>query len=76
MPGQRIVCVVHRYHVRLELRIASLGRAEAGKTQLALAVANKAIQIGFDALFPTAAALLDNLSQAARSSGPRSEVKA
>ena len=42
------------------------GKTGRGKTHLAVAVAYKAIQNGFDALFTTAAALIDDLSRAGR----------
>ncbi len=42
------------------------GKPGRGKTHLAVAVAYRAIQNGFDALFTTAAALIDDLSVAAR----------
>ena len=44
------------------------GRSGRGKTHLAVAVAYRAIQNGFEALFTTAAALIDDLSQASRRS--------
>lgn len=42
------------------------GKPGRGKTHLAVAVAYRAIQNGFDALFVTAAELIDDLSNAAR----------
>lgn len=42
------------------------GKPGRGKTHLAVAVAYRAIQNGFDALFTTAAALIDDLSVASR----------
>lgn len=42
------------------------GRSGRGKTHLAVAVAYRAIQNGFEALFTTAAALIDELSRASR----------
>lgn len=44
-----------------------LGKPGRGKTHLAVAIAYRAIQNGFDALFVTAAALIDELSAASRS---------
>ena len=43
------------------------GKTGRGKTHLAIAIAYRAIQNGFDALFCTAAALIDTLSEAAAS---------
>lgn len=43
-----------------------MGKPGRGKTHLAIAIAYKAIQNGFDALFTTAAALIDELSRASR----------
>jgi len=43
-----------------------LGRSGRGKTHLAVAIAYRAIQNGFEALFTTAAALIDDLSRAGR----------
>ncbi|MEO7135230.1 MAG: IS21-like element helper ATPase IstB [Vicinamibacterales bacterium] len=43
-----------------------LGKPGRGKTHLAVAVASRAIQHGFDAYFTTAAALIDDLSAAFR----------
>lgn len=42
------------------------GKTGRGKTHLAIAIAYRAIQNGFDALFTTAAALIDDLSCASR----------
>ena len=42
------------------------GKTGRGKTHLAIAIAYRAIQNGFDALFITAAALIDELSRASR----------
>lgn len=42
------------------------GRSGRGKTHLAVAIAYRAIQNGFDALITTAAALIDDLSMASR----------
>jgi DNA replication protein DnaC len=42
------------------------GKTGRGKTHLAIAVAYRAIQNGFDARFTTAAALIDDLSRASR----------
>lgn len=43
------------------------GRSGRGKTHLAVAIAYRAIQNGFEAFFTTAAALIDDLSRASRS---------
>ena len=43
-----------------------LGKPGRGKTHLAIAVAYRALQNGFDALFTTAAELIDELSSASR----------
>ena len=43
-----------------------LGKTGRGKTHLAIAIAYRAIQNGFTALFTTAAALIDDLSAASR----------
>ena len=43
-----------------------IGRSGRGKTHLAIAIAYRAIQNGFDAYFTTAAALIDDLSRAGR----------
>lgn len=40
------------------------GRSSRGKTHLAIAIAYRAIQNGFDALFTTAPALIEDLSRA------------
>jgi DNA replication protein DnaC len=42
------------------------GKTGRGKTHLAIAIAYRAIQNGFDVLFTTAAALIDDLSRATR----------
>lgn len=42
------------------------GKTGRGKTHLAIAIAYRAIQNGFDALFTTAAALIDDLARASR----------
>ena len=42
------------------------GKSGRGKTHLAVAIAYRAIQNGFDAFFTTAAALIDDLSRASR----------
>jgi DNA replication protein DnaC len=42
------------------------GKPGRGKTHLAIAIAYRAIQNGFDALFTTAAAMIDDLSKASR----------
>lgn len=42
------------------------GKTGRGKTHLAIAISYRAIQNGFDALFTTAAALIDDLSRASR----------
>ena len=42
------------------------GKPGRGKTHLAIAIAYRAIQNGFDAVFTTAAALIDDLSRAGR----------
>ena len=42
------------------------GKPGRGKTHLAIAIAYRAIQNGFDAFFTTAAALIDDLSAAFR----------
>ena len=48
------------------------GKTGRGKTHLAIAIAYRAIQNGFDAFFTTAAALIDDLSAAfRRDSSPR-----
>lgn len=50
------------------------GKPGRGKTHLAIAVAYRAIQNGFDALFTTAAALIDDLSVASRDGELRSAL--
>jgi len=40
------------------------GKPGRGKTHVAIAIANRAIQYGFDAFFTTAPALIDDLSAA------------
>lgn len=45
------------------------GKPGRGKTHLAISIAYRAIQNGFDALFVTAAALIDELSRAAAEGG-------
>ena len=47
------------------------GKPGRGKTHLAIAVAYRAMQNGFDALFTTAAELIDDLSVASRDGGLR-----
>ena len=47
------------------------GKPGRGKTHLAVAVAYRAIQNGFDAFFTTAAALIDDLSAAFRAGSSR-----
>jgi DNA replication protein DnaC len=42
------------------------GKSGRGKTHLAIAIAYRAIQIGFEAYFTTAAKLIDDLSRASR----------
>ena len=49
------------------------GRSGRGKTHLAVAIAYKAIQNGFDALFTTAAELIDDLSKASTDGRLRKE---
>ena len=51
------------------------GRSGRGKTHLATAIAYRAIQNGFDALFATAAALIDDLSRASREGRFRAALK-
>jgi DNA replication protein DnaC len=53
-----------------------LGRPGRGKTHLAIALAYQAIQNGYDAGFVTAALLLNQLHQAARTGGLEEAVKA
>ena len=50
------------------------GKPGRGKTHLAIAIAYRAIQNGFDAAFTTAAALIDDLSSASRIGGLRSAL--
>jgi len=50
------------------------GKTGRGKTHLAIAIAYRAIQNGFDALFTTAAALIDDLSRATRHGEMRSAL--
>ena len=52
------------------------GRSGRGKTHLATAIAYRAIQNGFDALFATAAALIDDLSRASHEGRFRDALKA
>ena len=52
-----------------------LGRPGRGKTHLAVAIAYKAIQNGFDARFATAANLIDELSRASRKNTFRKALK-
>ena len=47
------------------------GKPGRGKTHLAIAIAYRALQNGFDALFTTAAELIDDLSVASRGGGLR-----
>jgi DNA replication protein DnaC len=47
------------------------GKPGRGKTHLAIAIAYRALQNGFDALFTTAAELIDDLSTASRGGGMR-----
>ena len=47
------------------------GKPGRGKTHLAIAIAYRALQNGFDALFTTAAELIDHLSSASRDGGMR-----
>ena len=51
------------------------GRSGRGKTHLATAIAYKAIQNGFEALFCTAAALIDDLSRASHEGRFRTALK-
>ncbi|HEY5955122.1 MAG TPA: IS21-like element helper ATPase IstB [Polyangiaceae bacterium] len=46
--------------------VVFLGKPGRGKTHLAIAIAYRALQNGFDALFTTAAELIDHLSAASR----------
>jgi DNA replication protein DnaC len=50
------------------------GKPGRGKTHLAVAIAYRAIQNGYDTLFTTAAALIDDLSQAFRQNSFRSAL--
>ena len=50
------------------------GKTGRGKTHLAVAIAYRAIQNGFDALFTTAAALIDVLSRASREGRMRDAI--
>jgi DNA replication protein DnaC len=50
------------------------GPSGTGKTHLAVAIAYRAIQNGFDALFTTATALIDDLSRAARAGKLRHQL--
>lgn len=50
------------------------GKPGRGKTHLAIAIAYRAIQNGYDSLFTTAAALIDDLSQAFRQNAFRSAL--
>ena len=50
------------------------GKPGRGKTHLAIAVAYRAIQNGFDAFFTTAAALIDDLSAAFRARRARTRA--
>jgi DNA replication protein DnaC len=50
------------------------GKTGRGKTHLAIAIAYRAIQNGFDALFTTAAALIDDLSRASREGRMRNVI--
>ena len=52
------------------------GRSGRGKTHLATAIAYRAIQNGFDALFATAAALIDDLSRASQQGRFQDALKA
>jgi DNA replication protein DnaC len=52
------------------------GKPGRGKTHLAIAIAYKAIQNGFDALFVSAAALIDELSAASRAGRMREALSA
>jgi DNA replication protein DnaC len=53
-----------------------LGRPGRGKTHLAIAIAYKAIENGYDARFTTAAALLNELNRAARDGRLEAAVRA
>jgi DNA replication protein DnaC len=50
------------------------GKPGRGKTHLAIAIAYRALQNGFDALFTTAAELIDHLSSASRDGGMRDAI--
>ena len=50
------------------------GKTGRGKTHLAIAIAYRAIQNGFDARFTTAAALIDDLSRASRDGRMREAI--
>lgn len=52
------------------------GKTGRGKTHLAIALSYRAIQNGFDALFTTAAALIDDLSRASREGRMREALAA
>lgn len=52
------------------------GKPGRGKTHLAIAIAYRAMQNGFEALFTTAAALIDDLSAASRQGGLREALSA
>ena len=52
-----------------------LGQAGRGKTHMAVAIAYRAIQSGFEARFTTAAALIEELSTASRSGDLRDTLK-
>ena len=62
-PRLRSLC---RLRHRGALPRSFLGKPGRGKTHLAVAIAYRAIQNGFDALFTTAAELIDDLSAAFR----------
>lgn len=51
-----------------------VGKPGRGKTHLAIAIAYRALQNGFDALFTTAAALIEDLSAASRDGGMRDRL--
>lgn len=53
-----------------------LGRPGRGKTHLAIAIAYRALQNGFEALFTTAADLIDELSDASRGGRMRDAISA
>jgi DNA replication protein DnaC len=52
-----------------------LGKPGRGKTHLAIAIAYRALQNGFDALFTTAAQLIDDLSRASRDGSMRDALE-